>query len=154
MDIRTAKEMTVTKKTYFDPNKVYIIIGGLGGFGLELIHWMISIGARKFLLSSRNGIKYDYQKFVINRLRMFGEEMKYFDVSIDVSKNDCLTVESAQQVLTEGQNMGRIGGIFHLGIVLNDCLIEKMTYQQFCESIDCKYRVFHNLDKLSQKIRL
>ena len=140
------------KKTYFNPNKVYIITGGLGGFGLELIHWMMFMGARKFLLTSRNGIKNDYQKFVINRLLKFSEEMKLFNASIEVSKNDCLTVESAQQVLSEAQNMGKIGGIFHLGIVLNDCLIEKMSYEQFCESIDCKYKVFDNLDKLSRKL--
>ena len=152
MDIKPAQEMTVTKKTYFNPNKVYIIIGGLGGFGLELIHWMISMGARKFVLTSRNGIKNDYQKFVINRLLKFGEELKFFNVSIEVSKNNCLTVESAQQVLSEAQNMGRIGGVFHLGIVLNDCLIEKMSYEQFCESIDCKHKVFDNLDKLSRKL--
>ena len=152
MDLKLAQEMTVTTKTYFDPNKVYIIIGGLGGFGLELIHWMISLGGRKFLLTSRNGLKNDYQKFVINRLRKFGQQNKFFNVSIDVSKNDCLTVESAQQVLNKAQNMGIIGGIFHLGIVLNDCLIEKMTYEQFCDSIDCKYKVFDNMDKLSRKL--
>ena len=150
--IKPAQELTVNKKTYFNPNKVYILTGGLGGFGLELIHWMMFMGARKFLLTSRNGIKNDYQKFVINRLLKFSEEMKFFNVSVEVSKNDCLTVESAQQVLSEAQNMGRIGGIFHLGIVLNDCLIEKMSYEQFCESIDCKYKVFDNLDKLSRKL--
>ena len=150
--IKPAQELVVSRKTYFDPNKAYIITGGLGGFGLELIHWMMFMGARKFVLTSRNGIKNDYQKFVINRLRMFGEKTKFFDVSVEVSKNDCLTVESAQQVLSEAQNMGRIGGIFHLGIILNDCLIEKITYEQFCESIDCKYKVFDNLDKLSRKL--
>ena len=152
VNIKPAKEMIVSRKTYFNPNKAYIITGGLGGFGLELIHWMMFMGARKFLLTSRNGIKNDYQKFVINRLRMFGEEMKFFNVSIEVSKNDCLTVESAQRVLSQAEQMGKIGAIFHLGIILNDCLIEKMTYEQFCESIDCKYKVFDNMDKLSRKL--
>ena len=152
MDIKPAQEMTVNTKTYFNPNKAYIIIGGLGGFGLELIHWMISLGARKFVLTSRNGIKTLYQEFIINRLQMFGQQNKFFNVSIEVSKNDCLTIESAKQVLSEAQNIGIIGGIFHLGIVLNDCLLDNMTYKQFCESIDCKYKVFDNLDKLSRKL--
>ena len=152
VDVKPAQEMTVSTKTYFNPNKAYIITGGLGGVGLELIHWMLFMGAKKFVVTSRNGIKNDYQKFVINRLRVFGEEMKCFKVSIEVSKNDCLSVESAQQVLSEAQNMGKIGGIFHLGIILNDCLMERMNYEQFCESIDCKYRVFDNLDKLTRKL--
>ena len=152
MDIKQAQVMTVIAKTYFDPNKVYIIIGGLGGLGLEIIHWMISLGARKFLLTSRNGIKTFYQQFVINRLQMFGQKNKFFNISIVVSKNDCLTIDSAQQVLSEAQNIGKIGGIFHLGIVINDCFIEKMSYKQFCDSIDCKYKVFDNLDKISRKL--
>ena len=152
MNIKPAQEMIVTTKTYFNPNKVYIIIGGLGGFGLELIHWMISMGARKFVLTSRNGIKTLYQEFVINHLRNLKEDSKFFEVSVEVLKNDCLTVVSAQQVLSEAQNMGKIGGIFHLGLILNDNLIENMSYEQFCETIDCKYKVFDNLDKLSRKL--
>ena len=152
MDIKPAQGMTVTTKTYFNPNKVYIIIGGLGGLGLELIPWMITMNARNFLLTSRNGIKTFYQDFIINRLRKFGQNFKHFEISIEVSNNDCLSVESAQQVLSEAQNMAMIGGIFHLGLVLNDCVIEKMSFKQLCDSIDCKYKVFDNLDKLSRKL--
>ena len=152
MDIKSAQDMTVTTKTYFNPNKVYIVIGGMGGMGLELIHWMISLGARKILLTSRNGIKNNYQMFVINRLISFEKQNKFFQLLVKVSKNDCLTFESTQQVLSEAQDMGIIGGIFHLGLVLNDCLIENMTYEQFCKSIDCKYKVFDNFDKLSRQL--
>ena len=66
--------MLTAGKTYFDPNKVYIITGGLGGFGLELVHWMAYMGAKKFVLTSRSGLKTDYQKYVINRLIKFGED--------------------------------------------------------------------------------
>ena len=54
--VTQSKRMLVTKKTYFNPNKVYIITGGLGGFGMELIHWMLFLGARKFVLTSRKGV--------------------------------------------------------------------------------------------------
>ena len=74
--------MLVKRKTYFNPNKVYIITGGLGGFGLELVHWMAYMGAKKFVLTSRSGLKTDYQKYIINRLIKFGEEFKYFKVEI------------------------------------------------------------------------
>ncbi|CAG2114471.1 unnamed protein product, partial [Medioppia subpectinata] len=38
--IKPADSMIVSTKTYFNPNKTYIITGGLGGFGLELCQWM------------------------------------------------------------------------------------------------------------------
>ena len=151
MDIKPAKVMTVTKKTYFNPNKVFLIIGGLGGMGLELIHWMVSLGARKFLLTSRNRIKNDYQKFIIHRLQKFSEN-EDFEIFIKVIENDCLDFEKAEQLVRETEKYGKLSGIFHLGLNLNDNLIINMSYQQFCESIDCKFKVFRNLDILSRKL--
>lgn len=46
---------------YCDPNGVYVITGGLGGFGLELSNWLVAKGAAKLVLSSRSGIKNGYQ---------------------------------------------------------------------------------------------
>ena len=34
-------KMIATTKTWFDHEKVYIIIGGLGGMGLEMVYWMM-----------------------------------------------------------------------------------------------------------------
>lgn len=46
---------------YCDPQSSYVIIGGLGGLGLELANWLVQRGARKLVLASRNGIKTGYQ---------------------------------------------------------------------------------------------
>lgn len=48
-----------------DPCGVYIITGGLGGFGLELADWLIMRGAQKLVLSSRQGIGNGYQEYRI-----------------------------------------------------------------------------------------
>jgi fatty acid synthase, animal type len=55
----------VCSRVYFDSNESYILIGGLGGFGLELADWMILRGCRKLLLSSRRGISNSYQSWRI-----------------------------------------------------------------------------------------
>ena len=88
--------MIVSTKTYFDPKKVYIITGGLGGMGLELVHWMLTLGARNFVLTSRSGVKTEYQKFILNRLKTFGENNKYFETNINVSTVDTNTIEGAK----------------------------------------------------------
>lgn len=52
---------TAIAKYYFDGEGCCVIAGGLGGFGLELVDWLAKRGARKFVLSSRSGVKSGYQ---------------------------------------------------------------------------------------------
>lgn len=49
--------LTAVSKTFFLAHKSYIITGGLGGFGLELAHWLTLRGAKKLVLTSRFGIR-------------------------------------------------------------------------------------------------
>ena len=44
-------------RTFCPASHSYIITGGLGGFGLELAHWLTERGARKLVLTSRSGIR-------------------------------------------------------------------------------------------------
>lgn len=57
--------MQVSAKIHFDSEMVYIVPGGLGGFGLELADWMMLRGCRKLVLSSRYGIRDGYQAYRI-----------------------------------------------------------------------------------------
>lgn len=57
--------MRVFHRVCCDSNMVYIIAGGLGGFGLELADWLVLRGARKLVLSTRRGITTAYQSYRI-----------------------------------------------------------------------------------------
>lgn len=57
--------ITAIPRVYCDSNAVYIIPGGLGGFGLELADWLVIRGARKLVLSSSRGITKSYQSYRI-----------------------------------------------------------------------------------------
>lgn len=52
-------------RVYCNPSMVYVIPGGLGGFGLELADWLVIRGARKLVLSSSRGITKSYQSYRI-----------------------------------------------------------------------------------------
>lgn len=54
--------MTVYPRVSFEPELAYILVGGLGGFGLELADWMIMRGARILVFCSRRGVCDQYQK--------------------------------------------------------------------------------------------
>ena len=147
-----ATNMIVSTRVYFNPNKVYILTGGLGGFALQLIQWMTTMGAKKFVLTSRCGFKNEYQKFFINRLVKYGEKLKYFKVDIKISKNNCLTNESTRHVMSTALKLGEIGGIFNLALILNDSLFVDMNYDKFCETIDAKHKVLDNFDIESRQL--
>jgi fatty acid synthase len=55
--------MSVLPRIYCNPNHSYIILGGLGGVGLELADWMVLRGCRRLVLSSSRGITKPYQAY-------------------------------------------------------------------------------------------
>lgn len=54
-----------------DPKKSYVITGGLGGFGLELAHWLVERGARNLVLTSRRGTKTSFLSDLENLFLIF-----------------------------------------------------------------------------------
>ena len=128
--IKDAKTLTATTKTYFNPNKVFIITGGLGGIGLEIIHWMLFLSARKFVLTSRYGVRTDYQKYINRRIESLGQRFKMFGAKILISTKDTTRMSGAKQLISEAQTLGPIGGIFHLALVLNDCMHKSSCHIQ------------------------
>lgn len=53
--------ISALSRIYCDANESFIIVGGLGGFGLELADWMILRGCRKLVMSSSRGVTNSYQ---------------------------------------------------------------------------------------------
>lgn len=53
--------LKVLPRVSCDPDECYIIVGGLGGFGVELADWLIKRGCRKLVLTSRRGITKNIQ---------------------------------------------------------------------------------------------
>ncbi|GAB0091808.1 Fatty acid synthase [Sergentomyia squamirostris] len=111
-------------RTYMHKEKTYVIVGGLGGFGLELINWMVVRGAKKIVATSRSGIKTGYQSLMVRRWREKG-------VNVVVDKNDVTTQKGAEQLLKEANKIGPVGGIFNLAAVLRDGLLENQQQVDF-----------------------
>ena len=80
----STKIVSAIPRTYMNPEKSYIIIGGLGGFGLELSEWMIIRGAKYIVLTSRSGIRTGFQSLCIRRWREMGVHVKISTIDIMV----------------------------------------------------------------------
>ncbi|XP_065298319.2 fatty acid synthase-like [Dermacentor albipictus] len=127
----------------FYGHKSYVIVGGLGGFGLELAEWMVSRGCRKLLLISRTGVRTGYQRLCLHRWNSVG-------VAVFISNEDVSTEEGARKILDDAASMGPVGGIFNLAMVLRDAFIENQTAEMFEEVCKPKVLVTQSLDDVSR----
>ncbi|KAF9823812.1 hypothetical protein SFRURICE_006663, partial [Spodoptera frugiperda] len=124
---------------------VYIVVGGLGGFGLELADWLIMRGGRKILLTSRRGITNGYQSSRLKAWASYGAEVQY-------STHDVSTESGCEDMLKKALSMGPVCAIFNLAVVLRDSIFENQSPEAFKTSFASKALTTMNLDKLSRKL--
>lgn len=129
--------------TYFEASKVYIVLGGLGGFGLECANWLISKGGRNVILTSRQGICNSYQRYSINRMKKKGCKVTVF--TFDASVED-----EAKALLEKASILAPVGGIFNCAVVYEDKLFQDTDAQSFAKVCNPKSLASLHLDKWSQ----
>ncbi|NWR76452.1 FAS synthase, partial [Centropus unirufus] len=137
-------KVSAISRTSCPPTKSYILAGGLGGFGLELAQWLVERGAQKLVLTSRSGIRTGYQAKCV-------EEWKALGVQVLVSTRDIAKLEGTEQLIEEALQLGPVGGIFNLAVVLRDGMIENQTPELFLEVNNPKFTGTLHLDQVSRK---
>ncbi|GBN94601.1 Fatty acid synthase, partial [Araneus ventricosus] len=131
--------------TLFYYNKVYIIIGGLGGFGTEVAKWIIKKGGRNLILTSRYGARTAHHYFC---LKIWEEQ----GINVKVSTLNVVFKNEAEKLLEEASRTGPVGGIFNSALVLRDAFMSDQTAESFQEVCDPKAVATKNLDELSRKL--
>ncbi|XP_063827966.1 fatty acid synthase [Ostrinia nubilalis] len=119
-----ARLLPARPRTYMHPAKTYVLVGGLGGFGLELGHWLVSRGATRLVLNSRSGVRTGYQAWCVTRWREQGARVL-------VSTADAASDQGARALLHEAAALGPVGGVFNLAGVLRDAFLENQTPDDF-----------------------
>ncbi|XP_017037404.1 fatty acid synthase [Drosophila kikkawai] len=140
-----ARLINAIPRTYMHPEKSYILVGGLGGFGLELTNWLVTRGARHIVLTSRSGVKTGYQGLMIRRWQERG-------VKVVIDTSDVTTAAGAKKLLENSNKLALVGGIFNLAAVLRDALIEDQTAKDFKTVADPKVTATKFLDQYSRTI--
>ncbi|KAI8428398.1 hypothetical protein MSG28_002582 [Choristoneura fumiferana] len=120
----TPRLLPALPRTYMHPARSYVLVGGLGGFGLELAEWLVARGARTLVFNSRSGVKTGYQAWCIRRWREKG-------VRVLVSTVDATTTAGARELLSEAARAALVGGVFNLAAVLRDAYLENQTPDDF-----------------------
>lgn len=136
--------VTAMAKTFCPAHKSYIVAGGLGGFGLELAQWLVLRGAQKLVLTSRSGIRTGYQAKQVREWRRQG-------VRVLVSTSNASSLEGARALITEATQLGPVGGVFNLAMVLRDAMLENQTPDSFQDVSKPKYSGTLNLDRVTRE---
>nr|AGQ04168.1 CG3524 [Drosophila birchii] len=139
------RQIQAIPRSYMHPEKSYILVGGLGGFGLELANWLVSRGARFLVLSSRSGLKSGYQALMVRRWHDRG-------VQVLIDTNDVTTASGCRKLLEVSNKLALVGGIFNLAAVLRDGLIEDQSPKYFEKVTAPKLLATKHLDQISRDI--
>lgn len=137
--------LSAIPRTSCPASKSYIITGGLGGFGLELAQWLIERGARNLVLTSRSGIRYGYQA---KRVRDWQE----MGIQVLISTHDVGSLEETRYLMKEANQLGPVGGIFNLAMVLRDAMLENQSPEFFQDVNKPKYEGTRHLDNVSREL--
>ncbi|KAG5669844.1 hypothetical protein PVAND_000135 [Polypedilum vanderplanki] len=120
--------LNVLPRFYCDPECSYIVVGGLGGLGLEFSQWLVTRGCRKLVLSSSRGISNQYQNFKINFWKKYG-------VETIVSTSNIITIEGCNELIQTALQLGKVDGIFNFAVILHDRIFVNHALEMFNKSL-------------------
>ncbi|MFB9994577.1 SDR family NAD(P)-dependent oxidoreductase [Deinococcus oregonensis] len=108
-----------------DPAGVYLMTGGLGGFGLALAAWLAGRGARRLVLVGRSAGS-EAARATVQELLQHTE-----DLQITMEQADIADSDAVKALLERARLLGPLRGIFHAAMVIDDALIEQLTPERY-----------------------
>jgi len=126
-DESTSLLLPAVPRTTCHPHKSHVLVGGLGGFGLELAQWLVERGARYLVLTSPVGVRTGYQDRRIRQWRQAG-------VTVMVSTGDVTDLDETRSLLRDAAALCRDGvaSVFNLAVILHDGLMSNQTPAEWC----------------------
>ncbi|ROV97081.1 hypothetical protein VMCG_07540 [Cytospora schulzeri] len=122
-------------------NASYLLIGGVGGIGRSVAHWMVAHGAKNLILLSRSAASSEKTGAFVSELQEVG--CRVVAVNCDVADEAGL----AEALRTSERELPPIRGIVHGGMALRDSILEQMTFDDYNTVFRPKVRGSWNLHK-------
>jgi acyl transferase domain-containing protein/NADP-dependent 3-hydroxy acid dehydrogenase YdfG/acyl carrier protein len=139
----SVQTQSAIQKVAFSSTKTYMIIG-TSDIAQSICEWLINHGAKYIILGSRTP-----SINLIAWAHSLVSKGAFIDVhAVDVTDATSISLMIASaRAGTNSQNieMPAIGGVFHLGLRLQDALFSKMTYEELQAVIDVKAKGSLNL---------
>ncbi len=121
----------------------YLVIGGIGGFGLEAANWLAEKGASHLALATRSGTLDDDTRDAIARWQEMG---------IEASVHACDVTNETQlrALLADLRKAAPLKGVVHAAMVLDDALISNLSRERNRPVVHTKVEGAVLLDKLTE----
>ena len=118
----------------------YLISGGLGGIGRAIAEWMIGKEAKNVVLVSRNATLHRAAGSLQEAAQKTGCRLVIQDCDVSDS-------QSLQHLIQECSSLGLppIRGVVNGAMVLNDTVMERMTYEQWTNGVRPKIESSRNI---------
>lgn len=136
-----------TIEATLNPDRTYLITGGLGGLGLEVAKWMVHRGARHLVLLSRSEPSVS-TKQILEQMRNSGSEV--IVASADVS--DTAQMKALFQKM--GETMPVLSGIVHAAGLLDDGALVNLDSERMKNVMAPKVEGTWNLHELAAGLTL
>ena len=130
------------------PEKMHVITGGFGGFGLETAKWLAAKGARNLMLIGRSGSASPGAREALASLAAQGVRVRA--EALDIADTPALTRLFARF----GRDLPALGGVIHAAMVLDDSLVQNITPERMERVLRPKVAGADNLDKLTRGLKL
>lgn len=124
---------------------VYVVTGGVSGFGLETARWLADHGVRRLALISRRGAETEGAAEVANGFALAGVDAHVY--ACDVADRAALAGTLAQIRASAGP----IRGVVHAAMVLHDALLAKQDAASFAAVLRPKLAGALALDELTRR---
>lgn len=130
-----------TGRAQLCPKRTHLVIGGLGGLGLEVAEWLVEGGARRIALMGRRADLSPEAEAAFRRWRNKGAEV--WAVACDVA--DAPALEAAVA------NLRPLAGVIHSAMVLEDMPMASLTEEVLARVLPAKVAGAAHLDRLTRQ---
>ncbi|KAK4465132.1 hypothetical protein QBC42DRAFT_344189 [Cladorrhinum samala] len=127
-------------KAQLRPDASYILVGGVGGIGRSIAHWMVDHGARNLILLSRSAGDATKTGSFVEELKQLG--CRTLAVSCDVANAGDLAKALRR---CEDEGLPPVRGVINGAMALHDAILEQMTFGDRNASIRPKVAATWNL---------
>ncbi|KAL5040990.1 hypothetical protein BDW71DRAFT_212552 [Aspergillus fruticulosus] len=117
----------------------YLLIGGAGGIGRSMAHWLAAHGARNIIVLSRSAETNPAAANLVTELQPLGCRVK--PISCDAS----VQAELAAALDGCSAELPPIRGVIQAAMVLQDCVFERMTFDDWQASLNPKVKASWNV---------
>ncbi|MEO1743342.1 MAG: SDR family NAD(P)-dependent oxidoreductase, partial [Cyanobacteria bacterium J06629_9] len=125
------------------PDATYLITGGTGGLGLETATWLADQGAKHLALLSRSPVH--------ERI----EQLRQRDVEVQLIQADVSNRAQLQAALAQiDQSMPVLRGVIHAAGVLDDGVLQQLTWERMAQVLAPKAWGAWHLHELTQNLPL